>query len=236
VIIVQGYKQWNRLQIIVLNSAFLLMIVLALLCLDTASASQDPPQLQLYSGHIDGSFVSSFPSSPVYRIPLRAHLGASDRSPQEFKDILEEINHIWLSQAGICFEMQVVLDDEPLEQGMDIWFMPGLPGGTGLNGYFQSDHDIQVRDSPILMPAEHPARHPAARTAAHECGHGLSLPHRQDSDDNLMRSKTYGWQLNDQEIRDARKTAAKIALPDTTLRGCAVLFDSASPLPVMLKK
>jgi hypothetical protein len=214
------------------------MIVLALPSLDTVSAAQDPAQSQMYSDYIDGSFTSSLPSGPVYRIPLRAHLGASDRSPQEFKDILDEINHIWLSQAGICFEMQVVLDDEPLEQGMDIWFMPGLPGGPGLNGYFRSDHDIQVRDTPILKPAEHPARHPAARTAAHECGHGLSLTHRQDSDDNLMRSKTYGWQLNTQEIREARRTAAKIALPDTTLRGCAepVLFDPASPLQVILKK
>jgi len=196
------------------NTALLSLVVIALLSFNTVSAGQDPAREQLAPVHIDGCSAAPFPLGPVYRIPLRVHLGESGRNPQEFKDILDEINHIWLSQAGICFVMQVVLDDEPLEQGMDIWFMPVLPGGPGMNGYFRSNHDIQVRDTPILRPAEHPARHPAARTAAHECGHGLSLPHRQDSDDNLMRSKTYGWQLSGQEIRDARRAAAKMALPD----------------------
>jgi len=215
------YQHRDRLQAVLKNTALLTIIVLALLSLDAVSAAQDTAQQQLASVHIDGCPAPSFPLGPVYRIPLRVHLGESGRNPQEFKDILDEINHIWLSQAGIFFIMQIVLDDEPLEQGMDIWFKPVLQGGTGLNGYFRSDHDIQVRDTPILRPAEHPARHPAARTAAHECGHGLSLPHRQDSDENLMRSKTYGWQLNDQEIRDARKAAAMMALPDVECLGHA---------------
>ena len=232
-IIVRRYcRHQDRFQAILKNTALLSTVFLALLSLDSVSAAQDPAQPQLASVHIDGSSAPSFPLGPVYRIPLRIHLGASDRNPQEFKDILDEINHIWLSQAGICFEMQVVLDDEPLERGMDIWFMPVLPGGLGMNGYFRSDHDIQVRDTPLLKPAEHPARHPTARTAAHECGHGLSLSHRQDSNDNLMRSKTYGWQLNDQEIRDARRAAAPMALPDARVRGCVepVLLDPASSL------
>lgn len=231
-IIVEGYDQHqNRLQAILKTTALLLMVLLALPSLETVSAAQDPARPQLASVPVDGSSAPSLTLDPVYRIPLRVHLGESDRSPQEFKDILDEINHIWLSQAGICFEMQVVLDDEPLEQGMDIWFMPLLPGGPGMNGSFLSDHDIQVSDTPILMPAEHPARFPAARTAAHECGHGLSLSHRQDSDDNLMRSKTYGWQLSEQEIRDARRAAATKALPDAGLRGCAepVLLHPARP-------
>jgi len=216
------YQQWDRLQAILKNTALLPMVILVLLSPDAVSAAQDIAQQQLAADHIDGCIAPSFPLGPLYRIPLRVHLGESGRNLQEFKDILDEINHIWLSQAGIFFVMQVVLDDEPLEQGMDIWFMPVLQGGPGLNGYFRSDHDIQVRDTPMLKPAEHPARHPAARTAAHECGHGLSLPHRQDSDDNLMRSKTYGWQLNAQEIRDARKAAAEMALPDVECLGEAV--------------
>ena len=228
-----GYHQpQDRLQTILKNTALLSTVVLALLSPDAVSTAQDPfrPQ-QLASVHVDSSSLSSFPRSPVYRIPLRVHLGESSRAPQDFKDILEEINHIWQSQAGICFEMHVVLDDEPLEWGMDLWFEPVLPGGADLNGYYLSDHDIMVRDTPILKPAEHPARHPTARTAAHECGHGLSLSHRQDSDDNLMRSKTNGWQLNDLEINDARRAAATMALPDAPLRGCAkpVLPDPARP-------
>jgi hypothetical protein len=238
IVVKEYYQHRDRLQAVLKSTALLSMVVLALLSMDVVSVAQDTAQQELPSVRIDGCTSPSFSLGPVYRIPLRVHLGESGRNLQEFKDILDEINHIWLSQAGIFFIMQVVLDDEPLEQGMDIWFLPELQGGPGLNGYFRSDHDIRVLDKPILMPAEHPARHPAARTAAHECGHGLSLPHRQDSDDNLMRSKTYGWQLNDQEIRDARRTAAKIALTDTTLRGCSepLLFDPVSPLQVMLTK
>ncbi len=55
---------------------------------------------------------------PVFRIPLRVHLGKSGRRPADFREILDEINDIWLSQAGICFEIQAVADDEPCEQGM----------------------------------------------------------------------------------------------------------------------
>ena len=213
---------YDRPQAVRKTTALLSAVVLALLSPAPVSTAQDPVQPQqaalLYS---ERAFAPSFSSGPVYRIPLRVHLGASRRETHEFKDILDEINHIWLSQAGICFEMDVVPDDAPLERGMDMWFMPELPDDPGLNGYFRSDHDIGVRDTPVLRPARHPARSPAARTAAHECGHGLSLSHRQDSDDNLMRSKTYGWRLNEQEIRDARRAASEIALPDTTVRRCA---------------
>jgi hypothetical protein len=220
------------LRAILKNTALLSTVLIALLFPETVSTAQDPAQpQQLASVRIDSFSTSSFPSGPVYRIPLRVHLGESSRAPQDFKDILDEINHIWLSQAGICFEMHVVLDDELLEHGMDIWFKPALPGGPDLNGFFLSGHDIQVRDTPILKPAERPARHPAARTAAHECGHGLSLDHRQDADDNLMRSKTYGWQLNGREIRDARRAAATMALPDAPFRRCAepVLLNPVRP-------
>lgn len=175
---------------------------------------------QQVTAAIDGPAISTPRHDPVYRIPLRAHVGASGRRPEDYKVILEEINDIWLSQAGICFEMQIVMDDGPLEQGMDIWFLPDLPGIPGMNGYFRDEHNIQVRDTPALGHAANPAHYPAARTAAHECGHGLSLHHRQDSDDNLMRSKTFGWQLNGREVREARSKAAKKALRDTAPRKC----------------
>jgi hypothetical protein len=45
-----------------------------------------------------------------------------------------------------------------------------------------------------------------------------------------MRSKTYGCQLNDREIRDARRAAAKMALPDAALRGCAEPVDVSGTL------
>jgi hypothetical protein len=186
-----------------------------------AAAEERGRSQNVVSADIDYSVVPTLGHDPVYRIPLRVHLGESGRSPADFVAVLEEINDIWLPQAGICFEMQIVKGDEPMEKGMDIWFLPVLPGDPGLNGIFRDEHHIQVRDTPILGPASHPAHYSAARTAAHECGHGLSLLHRQDSDDNLMRSKTYGWQLNAREVQVARGAAAEKALQDTAPRNCS---------------
>jgi hypothetical protein len=156
------------------------------------------------------------PSSPlpVYHIPLRVHLDESARRVATFTEILEEINHIWWSQAGICFEMQVVMNDVVKSSGFDIWFVPRIDNNDSINGVYSSGHSIYVRDTPILGAAPRPALHPAARTAAHELGHALGLQHRQDSEDNLMRSKTFGWQLNKDEIAIARKAAASQAVKD----------------------
>lgn len=154
------------------------------------------------------------PSLPVYHLPLRVHLDKSTRRVAAFFEILEEINHIWRSQAGICFEMQVVMNDDVKSPGFDIWFVPRIDESDSINGVYGSGHSIYVRDTPILRAAPRPAQHPAARTAAHELGHALGLPHRQDSDNNLMRSKTFGWQLNKDEIAIARKAAADRAIKD----------------------
>ena len=160
------------------------------------------------------------PYIPVYRIPLRVHLGKTARGPQDFVEILDEINDIWWSQAGICFEFDVVKYDEQLDKGIDVWFMPALREFSRINGYYRGDHEIYVRDTPILGPAAHPANSPTARTTAHELGHALGLHHRQDSDDNLMRSKTFGWHLNQREIALARKAAFRKAFPDTKPLRC----------------
>jgi len=155
---------------------------------------------------------------PVYRIPLRVHLANSSRTPEDFGPIFSEINTIWHTQAGICFEIHTVYHDNTLIGGLDMWFSPEI---GGYNGYYDGEY-IQMSDAPVLAPAENPARSSAARTAAHELGHALELPHRQDSDDNLMRSRTYGWQLNAQEIQRARETAASIAIADTGPLNCGL--------------
>ncbi len=153
---------------------------------------------------------------PVYRINLRVHLANSGRAPEEFEPIFFEINEIWHTQAGICFEIHTVDHDTTLSDGLDMWFAPDI---GGYNGYYDGEY-IHMSDAPVLAHAKNPARSSAARTAAHELGHALDLPHRQESDDNLMRSRTYGWQLSIKEIQHARETAADIAIEDTFPLNC----------------
>lgn len=178
-----------------------------------------------------GAVSSEEIHGPVYRIPLRVHIGTSGRPAPDFVNMLDEINEIWLSQAGICFEGELVSHDRMRDDGLDIWFMPRLGSGDEWNGLFENDHDIRVRDVPILRPAAHPARDPAARTAAHEFGHALGLPHRQDSDDNLMRSKSYGWRLGEAEALSARRAASFKGVADAATGRCspAIFADNHTP-------
>ena len=163
--------------------------------------------------------------TPVYRIPLRVHLGSSDRPPADWLPILREINFIWLSQADICFEIHTAGHDRILDSGLDLWFDATLPVW---NGYYHHGHDMRVRDDPHLRPAGNPAQYSAARTAAHELGHALNLRHRQNDDDNLMRSKTYGWRLHDDEVAVARQNAKSLALPPSEAGHCTITIHSES--------
>lgn len=165
-------------------------------------------------GVVYPTYLQAAGFTPVWHLSLKVHAGTSAMTQQELAAVIAEINEIWRVQAGICFDTEVVQHDLPAASGFDLWFVPNLPEW---NGYYFDDHEMVVRDAPDLSSCEQPARSSAARTAAHELGHALGLPHRQDSDDNLMRSKTRGWQLNEAEILSARLVARRIGRGSASL-------------------
>lgn len=159
------------------------------------------------------------PFTPLYRIGVRGHIGDSELSQVELREILTEVNRIWWF-AGVCFEFTMVQHDQPRSGGFDLWFVPEVPNPRGVNGVYRGDHDIWTRDRPSLRQVTGGTDILAARTGAHELGHALNLPHRQDNT-NLMASGTRGWTLNDTEISRSRNRARQVAESDTTRPSCA---------------
>src|SRR3989442_3843547 len=121
-----------------------------------------------------GTFEAAPGRTPVYRIKLRVHNGQTTLPAVELRKSLEEMNSIWWSQAGVCFENTTTRDDARAREGFDIWFVSEVPDPPGGNRIYKGDHDIWSRDYPNLMPAPHPVAQRAARTGAHELGHGLT--------------------------------------------------------------
>jgi hypothetical protein len=177
---------------------------------------------------------------PVYRIPLRVHMALSQLTNAELGPVFDEMNQIWLSQAAICFEIEVTDDETNRSDGFDFRYTAGqIPGAPSANGLTQNAHSIWSIDHPNLGSAPHPVMNPAARTTAHELGHALNLAHENpapstdcaspcycvtlnlDCNDFLLRSGTKGYFLSDPEIQIARMRAASNTLPDTAPLACA---------------
>ncbi|HEY7764453.1 MAG TPA: hypothetical protein VIB38_05655 [Aestuariivirgaceae bacterium] len=159
---------------------------------------------------------AELPLYPLYRIPVRVHVGTSSLALDAVLIYLREVNLIWEHQAAICFEFEVVRHNRTEDDGFDIFFKPELevlPGYKVISGLHQGDHDIQVRDVPDLYDAPPAIVTKGARTTAHELGHALGLQHDERSNAFLMRSGHQGIQLQPHEIRIARGHAALRTLP-----------------------
>jgi hypothetical protein len=159
---------------------------------------------------------SELPAYPLYRIPVRVHVGTSSLALDAVLTYLREVNLIWGHQAAICFEFEIVRHNRTEDDGFDIFFKPeleALPGYKVISGLHQGDHDIQVRDVPDLYNLPPAIVSKGARTTAHELGHALGLQHDERSNAFLMRSGHQGIQLQPHEIRIARGRAALKTLP-----------------------
>src|SRR5439155_7167619 len=82
-------------------------------------------------------------------------------------------------------------------------------GEMSPNGIFMRRDGIFVKESARLRPVAGGIDEPLPRVTAHELGHGMGLPHRQDTF-NLMASGTTGTTLNEAEIATARAAAQKL--------------------------
>lgn len=159
---------------------------------------------------------SELPFYPLYRIPVRVHVGTSSLALDAVLTYLREVNLIWGHQAAICFEFEVIRHQWTEDDGFDIFFKPeleALPGYQVISGMHQGDHDIQVRDVPDLYNIPPAMVSKGARTTAHELGHALGLQHDERSNAFLIRAGHQGIQLQPHEIRTARRHAALKTLP-----------------------
>lgn len=161
-------------------------------------------------------------------------------SDAELTPILEEMNEIWLTQAGICFEIEVTESEDNRSDGFDFRYTSGrIPGSPNANGVTENAHSIWSIDHPRLSDAPNPVMFPTARTTAHELGHALGLAHENpppsndcaepcycamrgdDCDNYLLRSGTMGYFLSPPEVEITRQRAASVSLSDRAPAQCA---------------
>ena len=168
-------------------------------------------------------------------VPVRVHLlRAPDTAAgtilkaEDIDCIFRKANGIWHA-AGVHLWVESIVSEKPatLEGHMEDLTLPLealLPlrpketDGTTCfniyyihamtpNGIYMRRNGIFVKETAKLRDVPGGIDEPLPRVSAHELGHGMGLPHRQDTT-NLMASGTTGTSLNSAEIEIVRNTLA----------------------------
>ena len=175
------------------------------------------------------------PAYDMFRIvPVRVHLlrdsetaaAVTHLSEKDVARIFRKANGIW-HPAGIHLWVESVVSEKPAST-MGFEHAGSLPstallalrptetrqaamfhvyyiGEMSPNGIFMHRDGIFVKESARLRPVQGGIDEPLPRVTAHELGHGMGLPHRQDTF-NLLASGTTGTTLNEAEIAIVRAT------------------------------
>ncbi len=149
--------------------------------------------------------------------------------------IFRKANGIW-HQAGVHLRLESVVSEKtaivagyehadsipieglkalrPVESHPDGMFHVYYMGTMPPNGIYMGRDAIFVKETARLHPVPGGIDEPLPRVTAHELGHGMGLPHRQNTT-NLLASGTTGTSLNEAEVDTVRKTLEKFAWVET---------------------
>jgi hypothetical protein len=171
-------------------------------------------------------------------VPVRVHLlrdsetaaAVTRLTEKDIKRIFTKANGIWHA-AGIHLWVESIVSEKPastagfehaatlptnallplrpMETRPPAMFHVYYIGEMAPNGIFMRRDGIFVKESARLRAVKGGIDEPLPRVTAHELGHGMGLPHRQDTF-NLLASGTTGTSLNDTEIEIVRTTVSKL--------------------------
>ena len=179
-----------------------------------------------------------------YRVvPVRVHLLRDTVTPaagttlteKDIARIFKKANGIWHA-AGVHLRVESIVSEKPAgigdnehkaeiptegllalrpedsrPQGM---FHVYYIGAMLPNGIYMRRDGIFVKESARLRRVPGGIDEPLPRVSAHELGHGMGLPHRQDTT-NLMASGTTGTSMNEAEIAIVRQRLSQYRWVET---------------------